>query len=199
MQPTSLELLVSGLALLIIGGGIVTGVTIVRRCRAAVALVAYQPRRRVPWSAIDLFAILLTYLVSHFVVIQGMLALDGGAAEKAVVEVEAFADSPQKMAVVLVANAIANVLTAVLAIALVRSRCGADAADLGLSMRRLAGDIKHGAAAFSLVLVPIYLLQALLARFFTTQHPIVDLLEQSPQIWLLVVAGLAAVIVAPLV
>ncbi len=61
-----------------------------------------------------------------------------------------------------VLNAAAQLAVLLFGVALLRLRCGATSKDLGIQPDRLHADLRLGLAAFALVTVPVYLLQALL-------------------------------------
>lgn len=76
---------------------------------------------------------------------------------------------------------------------------GARGPDLGLTLTGLADDVRCGAVAFALVVVPIYFLQAVLTQFFPSHHPLIELLQKSNDAGTIVMAATAAALVAPVV
>ncbi len=98
----------------------------------------------------------------------------------------------------LAATSLANLATVAFAIGWIRLAAGATWSDLGLRFDRVRDDVRLGLAAFAAVSVPIYLLQALLSQFVQEEHPIITLLKEHRQPWLLALCAFSAVIVAPL-
>jgi membrane protease YdiL (CAAX protease family) len=77
-------------------------------------------------------------------------------------------DSPQmnlRFLVFLIGgNAVAQLLTIGFAVAWLRWRVGASAADLGWNRPKLSGDVKLGLAAFAVLAIPIYAMQIALTN-----------------------------------
>lgn len=174
------------LAAIVVGGAIVRA-EILQRRRAGRPLVEFTPRRPVPWSAAELAVAVGVYL-----------ALLNGAVWLAAPRDEAgdlvHALTPQTLLSTAAASALATLVVAAL-VALV-SR--ATPADLGLATATLRRDVALGAAAFAAILLPIYLVQALLSLVFDGRHPILDMLEGHRDGAFFLAAGVAAVGVAPL-
>ena len=98
----------------------------------------------------------------------------------------------------LAATSLANLATVAFAIAWTRLAAGATWSDLGLRFDRALADVRLGLAAFAAISVPIYLLQALLSQFVEAEHPIIELLKEHQQPWVLAMCAFSAVVVAPL-
>ncbi len=69
---------------------------------------------------------------------------------------------PQLAAVLFAGDSVAKVLTALLALCLLRWGAGATAADLGWAPRKMLADAGLGLLAFAAVVVPVYAMQTLL-------------------------------------
>lgn len=160
---------------------------IVTRWRQQLPLLPYEPRRPALWTFVDLLAIAVAYIAMNFLFILLFFGKSGGGGDLELLNVAA----------ALVATSLANLITAAFAIVWIRRRTGASWTDLGLCFDRAKADLQLGLATFAAVSVPVYLLQALLSRFVTEQHPIIDLLQRHQQPWVLALCTVSAVIVAP--
>ena len=79
-------------------------------------------------------------------------------------------------------------------------RSGSDWIDLGLSLRDLPIDLRLGLFAFGLICLPMYGLQALLAKLWKeSEHPIIEIVGENPSPWFFGVLTISAVVIAPFV
>ncbi len=168
---------------------------VINRWRRGTALVAFEPRRPAPWTGWDLAFIALGSFVLNVVValfVRG--GQDAGASGEADVAID-----PARMPALLMAGAMVNLSMLVAAVVWIRHRRGADWTDLGLDLSRLPADLFLGLAAFAVVSVPIYAMQAGLTYLFPTEHPIIKALRAAEPGWGLWFSSLvSAVLVAPL-
>ncbi len=159
---------------------------IAARWRQRLPLLPYEPRRPAPWTFIDLLAIAVAYIALNFLFVVLFFGKLGDG------DLELL-----NVAAALVATSLANLITAAFAIVWIRRRTGASWSDLGLRFDRAKADLQLGLTTFAAASVPVYLLQALLSRFVTEQHPIIDLLQRHQQPWVLALCTISAVVVAP--
>ena len=186
--------LVLAFAALLVATCLTVWAKIAAKRRLGLPLVACEPHRRAVWNLVDLLLVVLCYLSTNIAI---FLALRGaatwGAATWSAGEPQALRDAVSA----LVSAALTNLLTMGLAIVWIRGRYGASWADLGFRCDKWASDVRLGLAAFAAASVPVYALQALLSQFVGKQHPIIEVLQQFREPWLLALSGISAVIVAP--
>jgi membrane protease YdiL (CAAX protease family) len=172
---------------LLICGSLVVWTRVVQRLVQRQPLIAYEPRRPVPWNGVDLAAV-LCILVLAFCTVGYILVYfyHGGQMPKT----PGFAE--------LMANLGAELIAVELAILLLMRRAGATATDFGLSTARLGYDLRLGALGYLLVIVPITLLQAALSRIEAYHHPLIDAFRQRHDMLMIAGTTVAAIVVAPL-
>ncbi|HEX7449462.1 MAG TPA: type II CAAX endopeptidase family protein [Pirellulales bacterium] len=178
-----LQLFAAGVA----GAGLVSWAWLAARLSRGDPLVATEPRRPVPWQAVDLVIIALFFTAA--------LALFAMVLNFAVAWP---VNDLKHFEIAVISGMAANVLTVVFAVAWLASRVGASASDLGWRGDTIARDVRMGLVAFAVLSGPIYGMQALLSRFSSEQHPIIEALGKQPSGWLFALSGLSAVVVAPL-
>ncbi len=157
------------------------------RWRQRRPLVEYEPHRPVPWNALDLLAIAGVYAAMNALLFLLFFRRAGTVGEL---------DVP-RIAAALAATSLTNLGTAAFAIVWIRQRTGAAWSDLGLRSDRALADVRLGLSTFAAISIPIYLLQIVLSQFVREQHPIIELLKEHQQPWLLALCGVSAVLVAP--
>ncbi|HVX61848.1 MAG TPA: CPBP family intramembrane glutamic endopeptidase [Pirellulales bacterium] len=181
--------------LLLAVAGVITAslkawLAIVGRWRQRLPLVEYEPRQAAPWTGLDLLVIVVVYFATN----AGLLLLVLRPASAEALGKLDFRSVVNSLA----ATSLANLATVAFAIGWTRLAAGATWSDLGLRFNRARDDVRLGLAAFAAVSVPIYVLQALLSQFVQEEHPIITLLKEHRQPWLLALCAFSAVIVAPL-
>ena len=78
-------------------------------------------------------------------------------------------------------------------------RAGARAHDLGFSWRDLGRNVAVGIIAFPMIAVPVYALQAaLVLSGWAYEHPLIEMLQKSPDFGLYLLLVVSACVVAPL-
>ena len=176
-------------------------VTIAIRWFKGQTVVVFEARPSVPWRAIDLYLVLIVYLV---VQVGSAMAVAKIYSSRPVVapvaeELPAAKKSipPEILAPALVANAASNIFIVGVTIAFFRWRVGATAVDLGFQCTRPAYDIALGIAGFVAALLPVYAIQAILTQFFPSEHPVATLLTENPNPMVLLLCVISAVVVAP--
>lgn len=150
-------------------------------------LLAYAPRRPVPWTAIDLLWLLAVYVGAMVL----FASIYFGPSTRDAAEV-----SPEMMPFLLIADAATKF--AALAAALVGFRILRQATpeDWGLVEPRPA-DIGIALIAAIAILPPVYALNALMTAIEPTQHPLIRALAQSDSIPLRIGVALSAGLLAP--
>lgn len=178
-----------GLGLLaFLAGSVVVWVRAAKRFSRGEPLVAWQPRRCVPWTGLDLLLCAALYLVA-LVGAGGVLRLLGR-------EPAEEANDPTRLAEAMGLNALATLVATACAIAAMRLR-GASWQDLGLVRGHLLADCRLGLSAFLFVGPGVYAVQLVLSRYIEGQHPIVDIVRRGGT-QVLVLAAAPALVVAPL-
>ncbi|MDZ4821582.1 MAG: CPBP family intramembrane glutamic endopeptidase [Planctomycetota bacterium] len=156
-------------------------------------ILPFEPRRAVPWTAIDLVLILMAQLLLGLLVMRIMqqrFDISG------VPEIANLA-RPELLTLLWLSIG-ASILTVLFAVALVALRCNADRDDLGLNTKELRADLRRGVIAFVLIATLVYALQAGLFHLYPTPHPFIDLLRKQPDNELFLVIFVSVVIVAPI-
>lgn len=164
------------------------------RLLAGKPLIAYEPRRRVPWGAVDL-ALAIFLLYSTVLVSRQLLAWTYGIG----VAADPASLTPREQALVILAASIASALTvATVVVAIVLHTCSTER-DLGVSFRHIRRDVGLGVMAFMMLAPPVLAIQSLLVRFWPSAHPLIELVKEQPDAQRFAIVGFAAVLVAPLV
>lgn len=175
--------------------------TVAGRLRAGQPIVPLATRRPVPWRVLDLLLIVAFYVLANraFWAISSLIASAADGTHQGDLLPQA-GDSagPTDLAIGLSASIAANLATTVFALLWIFSHTDASWADLGWRRETVRGDVWLGLVAFAAIAAPIYGLQALLSQFVSEKHPIIEILTERPTGVLYVLAGLSAVIVAPL-
>lgn len=184
--PVLLGLLLLLLAFL--AGSVAVWVLVLVRCLRGQPLVAWQPRRCVPWSGLDMLLCAVIYLV--------VLAAVGGLLRALGHEVGEQTADPTQLVELISLNAAATLVATACAVGAMRLR-GATWQDLGLAPGRLLADCRLGLAAFLFIGPGVYALQLVLSRYIEGQHPLVDMV-QGGGAQALLLAAFSALLVAPL-
>lgn len=157
-------------------------------------ILDYKPRRRVPWG---LWGVLVALVMTFLSVVSAIsmrigLSAEGGAPPTTPGE---FADGMIRVAVI-------YLILAAGMLALLIFVCRARREDLGLpgSLHEWGVDTGLGLLLGFALIVPVYVLQALSVGLLgvDASHPILNRIEQGPDLLVIVGAMLAATIVAPI-
>ncbi|HEX6963930.1 MAG TPA: CPBP family intramembrane glutamic endopeptidase [Lacipirellula sp.] len=191
-------------------------------------LLAYEPRRPAPWNALPALVMLAPLLITWWVALTGSREADPATEIASMIHAHATASIGAPPACVFATIAVdantpyllepkakAGALTyalwlqsltsismAAIAYLLLAALFGADGRDLGLPRdgRELLRDVKIGAAAWAASLAPIYgilfVLQAIVEP--ESGHPLVQELVTDHSLSMMLAAGLAAVVAAPI-
>lgn len=173
-----------------------------RRWWRSEPLVAYSPRRAVPWRMGDVL------IVSVFLIFSSRacprLCLLAAASAGWIDDAERIAALPdgavdaEKAAIDWIAGIAVNLMTIAFALVWILSQTGATLADLGLRREQWRTDMLRGLIAFAAVAAPLYGMQAVLSKLVIEQHPIVEVLRRHPSSLLYLLSGISAVVIAPL-
>ncbi|HWB14299.1 MAG TPA: JDVT-CTERM system glutamic-type intramembrane protease [Pirellulales bacterium] len=171
------------------------------RIRSAEPVVAFEPRRNVPWRLGDLLMIVLFYLLANFAFHKVCLFIAHSAGDEQVKLLPNPAEetvTAEALAVATAASIATNLAATGFALLWIFSHTDATWSDLGWRRETIRSDVVLGVWVFAAIAAPIYGLQALLSPLTDQQHPIIEVLlrEGTPLVYIL--SGLSAVIVAPL-
>ena len=156
----------------------------------------WEPRRAVPWGAIDIvLTVILLLVLANFVMGGiGWVYPDSKTLKPA--------DFSAGLQMSLIAGeSLIKVLAAAGAVVLISLRLRAAAGDWGWQPTKLWDDFKLGLIAFTMIVPPVYMVQGLivLGGKWESKHPLIEMLKKTPGGELYLVSFIAAVIVAPLV
>ncbi len=182
-----MNILLQLFAAVVASAGFVSWAWMAARLNRGQPLIAAEPRRPVPWRAVDLLMIALVFAAA--------LGLFATVLNFAIAGPE---NDLKHFEVAVGAGIAANALTVVFSVVWLVSRVGARASDLGWNGQTIAGDVRMGLVAFAALSGPIYGMQAFLSRFSSEQHPIIEALGKQPSGWLFALSGISAVLVAPI-
>ncbi len=190
------ESLLIGLCIFAIGLSLLLwGIGIDRAARRK-PLIHRSPRRTVPWTIIDLIAILfigMCLLQVATLIVAGLL----GISSRELLD----PDRVEYQLPQLVGFSCASMVTWLISLLWLRFRSGASAHDLGFEPFKLSDDLPLSLAAFIMLVVPTLLIQFLAVKLFPTdqQHPFIEMIKEDPDPRALIAVAVAAVIVAPVV
>ena len=162
-------------------------------------IIAWSPRRPVPWTILDLLMIMLLFIV------LGSAAPLAIGAYYGLPPQEMQMDAPDLTAgqrVALVAGfSISTLVLWLVSLFWMRGHAGATREDLGWSPIQRTADLRLGLAAFLMLVVPMLGIHYLALQLFPSEevHPFIDIVLQNPRVEYLLPILLAAVFVAPLV
>jgi membrane protease YdiL (CAAX protease family) len=154
-------------------------------------LVPYEPRRRVPWAGVDVLIVVATIVLlqtASLAILMSWFAVDVAALSH---------PDTHLQVIVLIDNTIVSIVLLAIAVAILNGRAGATAADLGFDIGKLGRDIRLGCVTFLAAVVPVLAIQLILTHWFPSRHPIQTLVTGQPQSWILALASVSAVVVAP--
>ncbi len=186
--------IISLLVGLLILAGLGSGFYFVWRLLRYGQVLPYRPRRRVPWG---LWGVLVAMVVTFLSVVSAIsLRVNASAdADSPATTAGEFAEGMLRVAAI-------YLMIAAGLVALLVSLCRARLEDLGLprSLREWGSDTGLGLLLGFALIVPIYILQVLSVGLLgvDASHPILNRIEQGPDMLVIVGALLAAMIVAPI-
>jgi membrane protease YdiL (CAAX protease family) len=178
----------------IFAGAFVSWMIVGTRLRRREPLLQYEPRRPVPWNGVDLLLVIAILVLTQFVLVNGAVGIAGITLPKDPTQY-----STKEQTVLLVSQFAASLTALILAVAILRRRTAATAADFGVGLRRLPYDASCGLVAFGAVAPVVFLLQVLLTKVIPYEHPVINLIEKQPSVPVLAMMTLSAVVIAPVV
>jgi membrane protease YdiL (CAAX protease family) len=183
--------LASAFVLLVAVASLTAFITWIRRWWLQGYVLAYKPRRRLPWGlAAGLLALLMTLMgVANAIAMRGGSVAEGGFTP------DEFAAGQFRMSLLQIGFAAAIVAVLV-------TMGGASLRDLGWpeSLAQLGADIRLGVWIALASMMPLYLVQAaaMLLLDIPPAHPLLDQMVSTPNAWVFVSVMFAAVVAAPL-
>lgn len=199
----------------IFAGSLGVWFVVMRRLRRGQPILAFEPRRPVPWQGVDLAFILLSFVLIPALVLLAFLgpsraahtAAKPGAPELTQKAPAETAPAEEKHAAadvsseVFEADAVGKLLFSAIAIGWVVFRVRANPKDLGFDLSHVSSDLVLGVATFLATILPVTLIQDFLedTKIRPYVHPLISALKNHPNLWMFAVVGVSAVIVAPLV
>jgi membrane protease YdiL (CAAX protease family) len=179
------ELVIAMLVCGLIAASLAVWYDLARRILAGHGLLAYEPRRGVPWTLGDVFVLGLIWPLGDLIAVR----ISGGRG--------LLAEDELSTSLVAALTAV-HLLWVALAIAYLVVRVGVSAADLGCDGSHLRADLRLGFLGFLAAVLPVYGLQWLVSQWFEpSEHPLVKLIKDQPNVGLLALASFSAVVVAP--
>lgn len=152
-------------------------------------LVAWEPRRSVPWGLFDLIVAVLMVILGSTLAVVAVRQL-GWLPETMNLK----SLSADQKALLMLADGGSRLLILPLLLGLVALRTGATWADFGFQKAKLWSDIQLGAIAFTMLLPLIFLIQLIVTRFYKYEHELLNVLnETSGWHWTLAMVFVAAV------
>ncbi len=156
-------------------------------------LLPWAARRPSPWTLLDIAAafLLMLFLPAAVTVLAVRLELT-------TFKFSGEPPSADQLADLLVCNAIGSVLTIAAIWGMMRVRHNAGLREWGFDPRHFLPDIGLGVVAFVTIVPPVLLIQLLLTQWFPPEHAITTLLQERRDPLFFLIAGIAAVVVAPI-
>jgi membrane protease YdiL (CAAX protease family) len=156
-------------------------------------LLAYEPRRPVPWGLIDLVLmvlvlVLLMYASAHF--LKGQFVRGEGAERPPM--------TLQQNMLLIWADTAMKVGTMLIVTPIIMLRTGCTWRDMGVVPREAGRDIAIGLAAFCMLAPIVFAIQAALTQIQPYKHPIIEMLTNTPDVPFFALLCFSAVILAPL-
>jgi membrane protease YdiL (CAAX protease family) len=161
----------------------------IRRLAERRPLLPPAKPRDVPWGAGSVALVLVAWLAVNFGVANGYSVLAGRGGPRA----QPFSFTEQMFLVSLINASLLAIVPALL-----RATSGARPADLGLSPRGLAAQVKVGATAFLLMAPVVYALNGAASRIWRPhKHPLEEMVRTDLTPGVVDLAILSAVVLAP--
>ncbi len=180
--------LIGTLHLALFAGSLLIWARLAGRVGSGRAPLDYEPRLPVPWNGIDVIVLGVSALL-----FQELLV----AAVSRAIGIEPTTRSPEVMAAIVASRAVWMLF----AIGYLVMRAGAYADDMGFDLRRLKYDLRVAGVTFLAAIVPVYgtHLVMRLVFGFESEHALVQLSKVAPNVGVLLLVTVAAVVMAPLV
>jgi membrane protease YdiL (CAAX protease family) len=163
------------------------------RGRAGLPLLPSTVRPLAPWGLLDLGLAAFIWLVVNLAVMEAASRTMDTLNGKNLLEMD-----PEIQQQYLLLSSAATLVVCLLVAGTLWLRHRVTWRELGWDPRLLASDLVTGAKAFAMLAPVVYGLQILLTQFVESKHPVIEQLKLDPSPQFFLVAGFAAVIVAPL-
>lgn len=184
----------SAVAMLVLAAGAVCWSLAIAKLAAGRPLIAWGPRRPVPWAFIDMAGIIALY-VAVWIAAGLFLRRAGWLGEAGDIENMTLS---QREALTAVSLAV-SVIVLIVALPVISTRTGADSRDWGWSLGDIGRDLRLGVIGFVMLAPPVYAIQAVLVYFWKpSKHPLMEMFKDSPDVSFFITLVVAAVIVAPI-
>ncbi len=158
-------------------------------------LLAYEPRRQVPWGLVDLGLMILVLCLS-IVVSSYLLKGQFGAASGPGIEKEPFTLQQNMLAIL--ADGAMKVATMLIVTPIIMLRTGCTWRDMGIVPKEAGRDICIGLAAFCMLAPIVFAIQGLLTQLEPYKHPLIEMMTNTPDLQLFALLCVSAAILAPL-
>jgi len=163
------------------------------RVEPRLPIIAWSPRRPVPWAMLDLALLLGIWLLLQ-VALVAVASVAGWKFGEGLEKLSL----PQRQIMIL-ANIVLSLGILAVGLPLIALRTGASPRDFGWSPRDFAADLRTGLAGLVMLAPPVYALQALLVRYWQpSAHPLIEMFKGAPNHGFFVLLFITAAIVAPL-
>src|SRR4051812_47712000 len=156
-------------------------------------LLRFEPRRQVPWGLVDLalvVMILFLVMLGSSYLLRHQFGAGAGKPENPF--------TLQQNMLILLADTAMKVIVMLVATPIIMLRTGSTWRDLGVAPRQAGRDILIGLAAFCMLAPIVYAIQAVLVQFQKYDHPLIKMLETTPNVGLFAMLVFSAAILAPL-
>lgn len=152
-------------------------------------LLAYEPRRQVPWTGFDV-AVVVALAVLSAVLVPAVVFLQFGVDPRN-------ERTPQYVDALLTAVLLSEIITLLSSAGYLLAR-GFDHKSLGFDTRRLGYDVTVGVVAVLALDFPLLMIQGILTRLWESHHPLIDVIRRNPSPETLSALAVVAVLLAPL-
>jgi membrane protease YdiL (CAAX protease family) len=178
-----------------VAGAFVTWMVLGVRLSNRERLLAYEPRRPVPWDGFDVLAAIAIFIIAQFACLSLAVNLFDATWPQ-----DRKHASPQFELAAFTGNLAASVVTLCGCLALLKFRAGATLTDLGFDLRKVPHDLKTGLVAFVAAAPVVYGIQVVLVQVIGIKydHPLINAVEDRPSGLIVWIAVISAVVVAPI-
>jgi membrane protease YdiL (CAAX protease family) len=161
---------------------------------AQLPLITWNPRKPVPWDAIDLLIVIGLYLFGSAA--AAMIVEDLAST---VVTIGSHVVRLSHDELLIIASLLVSLAILAIGLPLISFRTGATPRDFGLSSRDFGNDVKLGLIGFVMLAPPTYAIQGLLVSFWQeSKHPLVEMFKEQPSNTFFAIVFVSAAVVAPL-
>jgi membrane protease YdiL (CAAX protease family) len=159
-------------------------------------VIAWWPRRAVPWTIIDLVAVFGIYI--FVLLLIGLTMRQFGWLPGDWSDLDTLSVVERQR--LLIANGIGSILVAFGAAWLVSARGEVSLSDLGIDWRYIWTDLRLGLIGFVMLAPPVYAMQGLLVYLWKpSKHPLMEMFKDAPDAGFFALLFVSAAVVAPLV